>query len=426
MAKRSFQARLGRVISGEEADSKPRLIQAINRKISSSLDLNEALDFIVDAVREAIFSDAAAIYLFDSENQAIKYFVGRGYSDSEKRELPLKSLCGIVGWVIISGESVLATDVVEHPYHLNCRAGTRSQLTVPIVNEDKVIGAFNLESDTPANFTEEDLEWLRVLATQVAISIEMALLHQGLVEKKRLEEQLRIARDVQLSLLPTAAPQVEGLDIAGLNIPSESVGGDYFDFIPIVDGHLGLVIADVVGKGIPASLMMASFRAFLRAEIRNNYAIRTIFSKVNNLLKEGLQPHQFVTAFYGVLDLKRQRLTYSNAGHQPPILLRSGEPQSYLSSGGTVLGVFEDTTYQEGFIDLVPGDILVLYTDGVVEAEDGAGEMYGRERLEQSVQAHADLGAGELCEAAYAKLLHFTGGRRLPDDTTIMVAKIVG
>src|SRR2546421_664104 len=217
-----------------------------------------------------------------------------------------------------------------------------------------IIAAFNLESDRANNFGEKDLEWLSVLATQVAIAIDKARLHEELLEKKRLDEELHIAHEVQLSLLPTAAPKLPGLDIAGMNVPSRDVGGDYYDFIPIVAGHLGIVVADVVGKGIPASIIMASFRAFLRAEIRNNYAIQTIWSRVNNLLYEILQIHQFVTAFYGVLDLERRRVTYSNAGHHPALLLRPDGQWRQLKRGGTGLGIFEGAAYEEEFIDFVP------------------------------------------------------------------------
>jgi sigma-B regulation protein RsbU (phosphoserine phosphatase) len=265
-----------------------------------------------------------------------------------------------------------------------------------------------------------------VLATQAAISIEKALLHEALLEKKRLEEQLRIARQVQLSLLPTQPAHIEGLDVAGINVPAENIGGDYFDLIPIVQGHLGLVVADVSGKGVPASLIMAGFRAMLRAEIRNNYSIRTIFAKVNNLLEETLDYDQFVSAFYGVLDLERRRFTYSNAGHHPAILLRADGKPRYLKSGGMVLGVFADASYNERFVDLAAGDVLVLYTDGLVEAENRPGEMFGRERLEQCLAANMHLDARDLCQAAYAAMREFTEGGRLEDDTTIVVAKVLG
>jgi sigma-B regulation protein RsbU (phosphoserine phosphatase) len=399
------------------------LMLEINRKINSSLDLNEVLDFIIDAVSMIIPYDAAEIYLLDPITQTVEYFVGRGYNESEHENVPLKKMRGIVGRVIDSGESMLAPNVFENPYYMMSRQTTHSQLTVPITSEEKIIGAFNLESDQLNRYTEEDAEWLKVLATQAAISIEKALLHQELLEKKRLEEQLRIARDVQLSLQPQIAPAIEGLDIAGINIPSEDIGGDYFDFIPIVEGHLGVVVADVSGKGIPASLIMASFRAFLRAEIRNNYAIKTIFAKVNNLLVESLNGYQFVTAFYGVLDLTRRHFTYSNAGHHPAIVLRAEGGQRYLKSGGMALGIFEGSNYNERVIDLLPGDMLLLYTDGLVEAQNEAREMFGRERVEQFVRANAQLRAQELCDALYAEMRRFTGNENLMDDTTIVIIK---
>lgn len=406
-------------------ESRLRLMLEINRKINASLDLVEVLNFILDSVNTIIPYDAAEIYLLDAETQTVEYFVGRGYDESEREDVPLKKMRGIVGRVIATGEAVLAPEVSENPYYMMGRESTRSQLTVPIVSDGKIIGAFNLESDQSGHFTDEDLEWLTVLATQAAISIDKAILHQELLEKKQLEEQLRIARDVQLSLLPTAAPQAPGVDVAGLNVPSEDIGGDYFDFIPIVEGHLGVVVADVAGKGIPAALIMAGFRAFLLSEIRNNYAIRTIFAKVNNLLQESLKEYQFVTAFYGVLDLERRRFTYSNAGHHPPILFRADGQQRYLKSGGPVLGMFEGTTYNERFMDLAPGDILLLYTDGLVEAENEARELFGRERLEPFVRANAHRSAQELCQAIYDEMRRFTGEEQLKDDTTIVVVKVL-
>src|SRR5262249_11754088 len=297
----------GRFNIGDANKTNLRLMVKISSKISTATDRTDVLNFIVDSVREVIDYDAAAIFLLDEESQTARYVAGRGYGEAVGNEVVLTNDDGIVGWVISTGESVIAPDVGENPHYLNLRQGTRSQLTVPITIDGKLIGAFNLESDQPDSFTEKDLKLLKVLATQVAISIDRANHRRGLLERKRLDEELRIARQVQLSLLPASAPKLEGLDIAGINIPSRNVGGGYYDFIPIIAGHLGLVISHVARKGVPASLIMASFRAFLRAEIRNNYAIQTIFDRVSNLLHEILQPHQFVTAFYGVLDLARRR-----------------------------------------------------------------------------------------------------------------------
>lgn len=395
----------------------------INRKISASPDLDDMLNSIIDATGEFVLYDAAGIFLFDPESQKVKYAIGRGYTEQDEATLGVND--GIVGRVIETGESALVSEVGDNPEYVRWRAQTSSQLTVPIVSDGKIIGAFNLESDEPDSFGEQELEWLTVLATLVAIALDKATRQQELLEKKRLDEELRIAREVQLSLLPTTAPQLSDLDTAGINIPSRNIGGDYFDFIPIVHGHLGIVVADVAGKGIPASLIMASFRAFLRAEIRNNYAIRTIFERVNNLLYEILKPNQFVTAFYGVLDLARRRFTYSNAGHHPAILLRADGKRRYLKCGGSVLGIFEGASYKEQYVDLIPGDLLILYTDGLVEAENKEGEMFGSKRLEQFVRMNANLSAAELCDAIYAETTRFTEDSRLEDDTTIVIAKVL-
>lgn len=345
MAKRKLPARIARFIIGEAGELKLRLMVELNRRITTSQDLDEILNYIADTLLDVISYDAAGIFLLNPESHALECVVARGYSESDKAAASLTSRDGIVGWVITTGESVLAAEVADNPYYINWRGLTRSQLTVPILSDGRIIGAFSLESDKPGNFSEKDLEWLSILATQVAIALDKARLHQELLKKKQLDEELRIAHEVQLSLLPKSAPKLAGLDIAGINVPSRNVGGDYFDFITIIPGHLGIVVADVSGKGVPASLIMASFRAFLRAEIRNNYAIRTIFTRVNNLLHEILQPHQFVTALYGVLDLKQLRFTYSNAGHHPAILLRANGKRHYLTIGGMVLGIFEDTSY---------------------------------------------------------------------------------
>lgn len=423
--KRALPARIARFIIGAAGESKLRLMVEINRKINTSPELDDVLNFIVGSVGEVISHDAAGIFLLDSESQTVRFVAGQGQDESHPVAVPLENHEGSVGWVISSGESVLASEVGEDSSDVSLRERTRSRIAVPVASDGNTVGAFTLESDQPGGFSEKDLELLAVLATQVAIAIDKASRQRELLEKKRLDEELRIAREVQLSLLPTEAPARESLDIAGINIPSRDIGGDYFDFIPIVHGHLGVVVADVAGKGIPASLIMASFRAFLRAEIRNNYAIRTIFTKVNNLLYEILKPHQFVTAFYGVLDLKSRRFTYSNAGHHPAILFRPDGKRRYLKSGGTVLGIFENAAYDEGFIDLAPGDLFVLYTDGLVEAESLKGEMFGRARLERFVRRNAALKAGELCEVIYAEMRRFTADSRLEDDTTIVVAKVL-
>ncbi|UCB52396.1 MAG: serine/threonine-protein phosphatase, partial [Candidatus Zixiibacteriota bacterium] len=213
-------------------------------------------------------------------------------------------------------------------------------------------------------------------------------------------------------------------DISGINIPSEEVGGDYYDFIPIIENQIGIVIADVSGKGIPAALIMASVRAGLIAEIRNNYAIRSIMTKVNNLLFESTASDIYVTAVYGVLDPKNRIFTFSNAGHNAPILRRAGGEMKYLTEGGMALGMFENSKYEERPLGITPGEIIVFYTDGVTEAKNDSQEEFGTRRLKQVIDDSHQLSAGQIQENIHGAVKEFTGVSHQEDDLTMIVIKI--
>src|SRR5215468_2367034 len=195
-------------------------------------------------------------------------------------------------------------------------------MVAPIISNDEVIGVFDLESDELNAYSNDDLELLLLLASQVAIIIEKVMLHEQLIEKKRLEGQLEVARQVQLELLPPGDPKLAGFDISAYNIPTEEVSGDYYDWVQIYDDQIGIVIADVSGKGVPAALLMAFLRASLRAASHIGYAPQISMSKVNYLLWESIERNQFVTAFYGIFDATNRTLAYSNAGHSPALLMK--------------------------------------------------------------------------------------------------------
>jgi sigma-B regulation protein RsbU (phosphoserine phosphatase) len=282
---------------------------------------------------------------------------------------------------------------------------------------------FTLESREPDVYTAYDLELFEKFTNQVAISIEKARLHRELLSKKRLEQEISIAREIQKSFLPAQNPQIKGFEVAGLNLPSRLVSGDHYDFIKIVEGQWGLVIGDVSGKGIPSALIMASFRASLLAEIRNNYSIRTIMAKVNQLLWESTDSNQFVTAFYGVLDEKRRILTFCNAGHTPGLLIHSDGSSTRLETGGLILGAFEDASYWEGYVQIQPNEILLLYTDGVTEIYDEDEEEFGVERLLELASTHRSSSAQEITLLVKEKILEFAANRTIQDDFTLLVLK---
>ena len=400
-----------------------KLLYEIGTTISSSLDLKQVLELMIDSIRKVVPYDAAGFFLIKRGTNEIESRVERGYPPGVHDLVGLKVGKGLLGTSAKEGKPIIVSDVARDPRYIMARPGTRSEVIVPLVSKGEVIGVFNLECDRLCAFGQTEVELLSSFASQAAIAIENARLYQEVREKKRLEEQLAVARDIQLSFLPKQDPEIPGFQIAGAALPSERVGGDYYDYISIADGQLGLVIGDVSGKGMPAALIMASFRASLIAEIRNNYSIATILSKVNALLFESTEAASFVTSVYGVLDTQKRILTYSNAGHNYPLWVRATGGIRALETGGTVLGAFPDSAYEQERLDLVPGDVLVFYTDGVTDARNGDQEMFGEERLLDLVQRERGRSAGEIRQAVLTAVNAFVHGAPQFDDITLLVVR---
>lgn len=410
---------------------KLRMLLEITRKISRSLNLEEVLAHVMDTLDSLLPYDAAGIYIIrrdphmsEGGTTSLVFHAEavRGYDIEELMELRLRLGQGLIGWVAQMGEAVVVPDVRKDPRYVNARKETRSEVVAPIISNDSVIGVFDLESDDLNAYTEEDKQFLMLLASQVAIIVEKAMLHEQLVEKKRLEAQLEVARQVQLALLPERDPELDGFDISGYNFSTEEVSGDYYDFVKPYDDQLGLVIADVSGKGVPASLLMAFLRASLRSAIHVGYAPNVAMAKVNYLLWESIEQHQFVTCFYGMLDATNRTLAFVNAGHNPLLVLNPDGPR-FVERGGLPLGLFKDTRYYEYYLPIDAGQILVLYTDGATEALSPDGQEYGRKRLVDAVRESRDLRARQMIDYIYNDIFEWTGGRGSGDDVTFVVIK---
>ena len=420
---------------GLTVTDKLRMLLDITKTISRSLDLSEVLNLVMDTLDSLIPYDAAGIYLLKCTQNGsepgpddVCVFhteAVRGYDIDELTELHLKMGEGIIGHVALDGEPVISPDVRNDPRYINARERTRSEMVAPIVSNDEVIGVFDLESDQLNAYADDDLEVLMMLASQVAIIIEKVMLHEQLIEKKRLQGQLEVARQVQLELLPANDPILEGFDISAYNFPTEEVSGDYYDWVRIYDDQIGIVVADVSGKGVPAALLMAFLRASLRAATHIGYAAHISMSKVNYLLWESIERKQFVTAFYGLLDASNRTLAYSNAGHNPPLLMDAEGKARFIDRGGVPLGMFRDTRYYEHYLTIEPGELLLLYTDGVTEATNPDGEEYGRDRLVQAVKEGRHLSARALIDFIQQNVLEWTDGLGATDDITFFVVKAI-
>lgn len=408
---------------------KLRLLLDITKTISRSLDLDELLNLVMDTLGSLLPYDAAGIYLIEhaTDNDSPYIFKSkaiRGYEISfELIEPRLKLGEGFLGRVAQTGKAIISPDVSKDNRYFAARARTRSEVVAPIISNDIVIGVFDLESDRLNAYTEDDLSVLQLLTSQVAIIIEKVRLHEQLVEQKRLQAQLEIARQVQLELLPDHDPDLEGFDISAYVFPTEEVSGDYYDWVAVFEDQIGITVADAVGKGIPAALLMAFLRGSIRAGVQTGYASHILLSKINNLLWDSIEDNRFVTAIYGILDTANRTFVFANAGHNPPLLIKADGEYRFVEYGDTPLGMFYDARYHQHFIRFEKGQVMVLYTDGITEAARSNDEEFGEERLAKSVLAGIHLPAKKLIDHIRKDVADFTERKFLDDDGTLFIIK---
>ena len=330
---------------------------------------------------------------------------------------------GIVGHVINTKGFVIAEDVRRDKHYVVGRKETLSEIAVPVIKNGEAIGALDVESDKLSAFDSHHLEILQFFADAAAISLEKAILHHQILENKKLEEQLQIAKEVQSGLLPTQPLEVEGYDLAGICIPTYEIGGDYYDYISLDENNLGIVIADVSGDGVPAALIMAAFRAMLRNHLKLNDQPREIMNLLNGQMPEVSRKRDFITAFYGKLNFKEHKLIYTNCGHNPPVLLRSNGKLEFLEAGGPSLNLIKDAQFVSSSVNLFPGDQIIFYTDGVTEIFNRDLKEFGFERLKTVILKSKNISACEIIDNIVESTKKFSGSKLYRDDFTLVVLK---
>jgi serine phosphatase RsbU (regulator of sigma subunit)/pSer/pThr/pTyr-binding forkhead associated (FHA) protein len=300
----------------------------------------------------------------------------------------------------------------------------RSMMAVPLQTNDRVIGLIYV--DTPnvvRQFSTEDLNLLTVMANVAATRIEHARLAEVERAEQLMAKELQQAAEIQRGLLPTEAPTVSGFDIAGQNHACRTVGGDYYDFLTFPDGRVGMIVADVAGKGMPASLLMSSLQARVQVLFEEPDELAAKVAKLNRIVKTTCPGNRFITFFICVLDPATGHVTYCNAGHNPPLLVRASGEIELLPAGGLILGILPFASYDEGGCRLNPGDTVVLYSDGVTEAASPSSEEFGETRLAEMVRRNPGLAAPTLIQKILAEVNTFTVGAPAADDITIIVAR---
>lgn len=400
----------------------------ISQAFSSSLDLDEVLNRVMDEVVAATHAERGFLMLRDVRN-VLRFRVARGLDQRTIEAPEFQVSQGLVERVDREGKPTLASDAQTDEWLASRNSvqllGLHAILCVPLQVRGVPIGVIYVDNRLQAGvFSPADLELLTGIATSAAISIENARLYQIAVEKGRLERELQLAREVQASLIPRVIPSLPGWEFAALWQPAREVSGDFYDFLSVSDGRLGVIIADVTDKGMPAALFMANARSLIRSTVIGPGSPSSSFQIVNRLLCADSSGGMFVTLCYLQLDLEGGSVQYVNAGHNPPLLYQAqADRLSHLDRTGIPLGIEPQQAFGQAQFSMGAGDFILLYTDGVTEATDGKLEEFGLDRLQRLALAHRHELAGDLVAALERELKEFIGAAQPSDDITVTVVR---
>jgi len=394
----------------------------VSKKLMTSLNTDEILNFLLDALNDVVQFDAGVIFLLDRDSRNLVQKASKGYD--KDLDLTLKLGQGACGWVAETKQISLIPDVEQAEHYYPIRPQTRSQVSLPLMWQEDLTGVLSLESDEKSHFTPHALELLRLFANQAAIALHNAQQYEISLTKKILEHELLNAGKVQKVLLPQAPPNMPKINVSFAHIPSKIVSGDLFDLVAVDDQLLGLVIGDVSGKGAAAAIMMSLVLAGFRAYKKSHLAVCEIVARLNNLLEESVSDGKFATLFYCLISTKDNIITYTNAGHNPPMIFRTDGSIDTLTIGGIVLGYLQNEVYKQTTLPFKNGDLLLCYTDGITEALNSDGEEFGEQRLQQVVQKNIHLSSYDLRNAILQEVNQFTEREdELSDDRTLLIVK---
>jgi sigma-B regulation protein RsbU (phosphoserine phosphatase) len=398
------------------------LLQRVAQRINSILDLDVLLEDVVSDVAQTFGYSRSAVLLKDDEANELVIAAVRGWTINYhmKGERFKIGAYGMVGHVGETGETYYAPEVTVDPHYQISEVSTRSELDIPLKVHGRLIGVFDFQHHEPNGFSAGRIQLLEALAAHVATAIENARLFQReRQEKERMARELDEARRVQLALFPNRAPDLAGFEITGLCLPCQEVGGDWYDYIPLQDGRLALVLADVSGKGMAAALLMASTRSILRLFAERGLPPGEVLRQVNRVLVQDFPRAKFVTMIYAVIDPGKRSMVFANAGHLPPLYVDSTEPRFLEIDAGLPLGI-QEVAFTEYRLDMPAGSRLLLYSDGVSEAMNSSLEEYGALRLRDET-ANPSASVQSILDDVHA----FAGGYPASDDRTLVMIRAV-
>jgi serine phosphatase RsbU (regulator of sigma subunit) len=411
--------------AGKKAAERLHMLNGVNQALASSISLEELLELILDRAFEHLRPQEAAIFLRDASGVDV---CAARRTTPGREALPMRSK-SLFHEVIDKGMAAHVVDSAADARFAESRSlilsGLRSFLAAPLLDAQGALGLIVVGAALGVrSFKSEDLELLVSLASVAALRIRNVRLVAEAMERQRLEQEVRLARQIQVALLPATLPQLPGWELHGGTLPSRGVSGDFYKLLLRGDGtSCALFVADVSGKGIAASLLTASLEALSALPLEGSDAPARICEQVGALLHRRTPPEKYATAFLGVFDPPSGRLAFTNAGHNPALLLRAGGEAEWLRSNGVPLGLIPGAKYGEGELVMKPGDLLLVYTDGITEAADPDDEEFGEERLLDSARRGRALPLREMAAVLEGDLDAFARGVPFHDDRTLVLVR---
>lgn len=400
------------------------LLNEIARELSSILNLDELLSRVAELLRRLIDYQMFSILLLDSSGEKLQHRFSLRFHENIhlKHEVPLGR--GLVGHAAESKQAILVPDVSKDPRYIEGNPETRSELVVPLIYKDKVIGVLDLEHTRRGFFTDDHRRTMMTLAAQVAIAIENARLYEEIArQERRLERDLALARELQMRLLPQTLPKLPNLELAAKFVPARAIGGDLYDFIPYSLSRLGMVIGDVSGKGAPAAIYAALVSGILRSHAPIEPGPAEMLRAVNLSLAERRIEAQFVSLIYAVWDDAHRTLLVANSGLPRPIHVHAGK-NHVVEATGLPLGLFDDANYDEFRFKMKPGDVFVFFSDGILDARNRHGEMFGRGRVEKLIEECGGRSADCVVDILFKAVAEHSAGVETFDDQTVVAIKV--
>lgn len=417
------------------ADDTLSMIMRVSLTLLSPLSLEETLRQVLECVFEVVRADRGYVMLFESAAEksdagpelVCKAFKHRQAMASEQID-EIEISHSISEQVLRNGVSVLTSDAQQDPRfqerHSILLGGSRSIMAVPLAVEKRVSGMIYVDSQLHTNrFTERDVQLLNLIAGVAAIRIENMSLLELREEQRRLANELQVASEIQLTLHPDRPPAIDGYDLDGYSFPCYEVGGDYYDFIARSDGRYVVALGDVSGKGTGAALLMSSLHAAVRAHTRTRLSASEVVTEINHYICDNSPANRYVTLFYSELDPRTNQLTYINAGHNAPILVRSSGEVMRLDLGGFPVGITPAAKYGEGWVEFLPGDVLVVFSDGATESQNEEGEEFAESRMIEVALANRHRSAAGIRDRIDEALAKFVGKAKSVDDLTMVIVK---